>query len=194
MTQIMGETLSLWMKDKTQQDYNMLGKKLCTFLYSLMNKYDLIYCDPHWSNFLIDENNCLGIVDFGSIVEVPRAYRSHRYKFHRSCVNKDYEEFVESAGGMELFDKNCNEEGKKYLYDFFCCNLTPFMTDNFKFEPLFMSKCKQIPFETLNYINVRSHVYPFVKMSYNLNNLLCRLKCEGNFKEIMEISQERMAN
>ena len=38
-----------------------------TFLYSLMNKYDLIYCDPHWSNFLIDENNCLGIVDFGSI-------------------------------------------------------------------------------------------------------------------------------
>lgn len=188
MTQLFGKTLTSWKQNRSQEEKNKLGLKVCNFLYTLMNKYDIIYCDPHWSNFLIGEDGSLGVVDFGSISEVAQVYRKNRFEFHYACIEKDMDKFIKSATDMQLFKKDCPPEGKKYIYDYFVCHLEPFMQDHFTFSPIHMNRCKGIPFDGLNYINVKSHIYPFAKLSYNLNNLLCALNCSGNFKEIMNNS------
>lgn len=198
MTQIMGQTLSAWIEGKSQEEKNKLAEKISKFVYTLMNQYDVVYCDPHWSNFLIDENEegetILSVVDFGSIGEVPRSYRAQRFTFHYACIDRDFEKFQKSAYDMELFSEDINQEDKVTIFNYFICHLRPFAVDSFTFDEKFLLRCREIPMHILRNINVRSHLYAFTKLSYNMNSLLCTLKATANFKKIMEASMTPKLN
>lgn len=186
MSQIMGQTLNGWKKNKSQQDLNKLGENICTFVYTLMNQFDLVYADVHWSNFLINENEQLCVVDFGSIAEVPRSYRQQRFNFHHACVNKDFDQFEIAAVDMELFNENIKYEDKVLIFNYFICHLRPFAVETFTFDTDYLNTCRDIPFHILKNLNVRSHLYGFTKLSYNMNALLCALNCTSNFKQIIQ--------
>lgn len=194
MSQIMGQTLNGWKKKKTQQELNQLGEKICTFVYTLMNQFDLVYADVHWSNFLINEDGKLCVVDFGSIAEVPRSYRQQRFNFHHACVNKNFDQFEIAAIDMELFNEDIKYEDKVLIFNYFICHLRPFAIDSFTFDTDYLNTCRDIPFHILKNLNVRSHLYGFTKLSYNMNALLCALNCTSNFKKIIQNTMESQIN
>ncbi|WP_420577932.1 ABC1 kinase family protein [Ekhidna sp.] len=72
MSWLEGEPIGSWMKrEQKQEDRNKLGQILWNFYMYQMHTMRMMHADPHPGNFIIDEKNDLGVIDFGCIKHIP---------------------------------------------------------------------------------------------------------------------------
>ena len=72
MSWLEGEPIGAWMKrEQKQEDRDRLGQILWNFYMYQMHELRMMHADPHPGNFIIDEKNNLGVIDFGCIKYIP---------------------------------------------------------------------------------------------------------------------------
>jgi len=72
MSWLKGEPIGAWMKrEQKQVDRDKLGQILWNFYMFQMHALRMMHADPHPGNFIIDESNQLGVIDFGCIKHIP---------------------------------------------------------------------------------------------------------------------------
>ena len=68
MSWLDGEPIGAWMKrEQKQADRDRLGQILWNFYMYQMHVLKMMHADPHPGNFIIDEKNDLGVIDFGAL-------------------------------------------------------------------------------------------------------------------------------
>ncbi|GAB4246737.1 MAG: AarF/UbiB family protein [Ekhidna sp.] len=77
MSWLEGEPIGAWMKkDQRQEDRNRLGQILWNFYMYQMHVLKMMHADPHPGNFIINDRNELGVIDFGCIKHIPDDFYS----------------------------------------------------------------------------------------------------------------------
>ncbi len=75
MSWLEGQPVGAWMKeDQSQKERDKLGQTLWNFYMYQMHELLMMHADPHPGNFIIDEKNRLGVIDFGCIKKIPRDF------------------------------------------------------------------------------------------------------------------------
>ncbi len=75
MSWLEGEPIGAWMKrEQTQESRNRLGQILWNFYMFQMHELRMMHADPHPGNFIINEANDLGVIDFGCIKHIPEDF------------------------------------------------------------------------------------------------------------------------
>lgn len=72
MSWLEGEPIGAWMKqEQSQENRDRLGQILWNFYMYQMHELRMMHADPHPGNFIIDNDNNLGVIDFGCIKYIP---------------------------------------------------------------------------------------------------------------------------
>ena len=72
MSWLDGEPIGAWMKrEQDQASRDRLGQILWNFYMYQMHELRMMHADPHPGNFIIDDKNELGVIDFGCIKHIP---------------------------------------------------------------------------------------------------------------------------
>lgn len=72
MSWLEGEPIGAWMKrEQTQKSRDRLGQILWNFYMHQMHEMRMMHADPHPGNFIINDKNDLGVIDFGCIKRIP---------------------------------------------------------------------------------------------------------------------------
>ena len=189
-TQIMGERLNHWLEQQpSQEKKNQVATLIFTFVYTLLNCYNIIYPDSHWTNFLVIESSKglqLGIVDFGSVIYLPSDFRRCRQQFHSSLVEKDFGQFKRACLDLDLCNVDTHHDHIKQMFEYFLCQSQPLREDQFKFSSDYLGSCKKLPVESAKEMNSRSHLYGMIRSSHAVYTMMCVLEAEGHFKAIYE--------
>lgn len=75
MSWLNGEPLGEWLKrEHTQKERDQLGQTLWNFYMFQMHQLRMMHADPHPGNFMVDDQNQLGVIDFGCIKKIPNDF------------------------------------------------------------------------------------------------------------------------
>lgn len=75
MSWVDGIPIGEWMKqDQAQEDRDKLGQILWDFYMFQMHSMLKMHADPHPGNFIINDKNELGVIDFGCIKVIPKDF------------------------------------------------------------------------------------------------------------------------
>ena len=100
MSWLDGQPIGEWMKEEhEQEERDKLGQRLWNFYMFQMHELRMMHADPHPGNFIINDQNELGVIDFGCIKKIPsdfyRAYfelAKHETLENSSRVNELFKE------------------------------------------------------------------------------------------------------
>ena len=121
----------------SQESKNQVGQALWDFYHHQVHNLKQVHADPHPGNFIIREDNQLGIIDFGCVKVIPEDF----YQGYFALMKKD---MVLKAGEMDrifysldfITDKDSEEE-KVYFKGVFKEMISllgkPFHVDRFDF-------------------------------------------------------------
>lgn len=138
MDWIDGKHIKEWLEtNPTQEMRNKVGQSLWDFYDHQIHTLKQVHADPHPGNFLITENNDLGVIDFGCVKEIPLDFYEQYFQLMRSDVlNPDYD--IEALF-IELGFLATSDTAKERLFfiDIFTEMIEllgrPFRTDSFNF-------------------------------------------------------------
>ncbi len=72
MSWLKGEPIGAWIKrEQKQEDRDQLGQILWNFYMYQMHVLKMMHADPHPGNFIVNDKNDLGVIDFGCIKHIP---------------------------------------------------------------------------------------------------------------------------
>lgn len=75
MSWLDGQPIGAWLKhEQNQADRDRLGQMLWDFYMYQMHQLRMMHADPHPGNFIINESNDLGVIDFGCIKHIPEDF------------------------------------------------------------------------------------------------------------------------
>lgn len=90
MSWLEGEPIGAWMKrEQTQENRNKLGQILWNFYMYQMHVLKMMHADPHPGNFIVNDNNNLGVIDFGCIKYIPDDFYEAYFKLADHAVLSD---------------------------------------------------------------------------------------------------------
>ena len=133
MTWLNGTPLNEWLaKNPTQQQRNQIGQAMWDFYAHQVHKLHFTHSDPHPGNFLVDEDNRLGVLDFGCVKKIPDDFYDAYFAFLSPEVLLQPQEFEKHCLALNLYHADDTPEER---------NL---------FEPVFVKLVQLLskPFET----------------------------------------------
>lgn len=78
-----GEPLGEYLKRPVRKEEgNRLGQAMWDFYHFQMHKLMAVHADPHPGNFIITKDGKLGIIDFGCVKVIPRAFYDTYFQLH----------------------------------------------------------------------------------------------------------------
>ncbi len=93
MDWIDGKHIKEWLETNPSQELrNEIGQSLWDFYDHQIHNLKQVHADPHPGNFLITEDNQLGIIDFGCVKEIPLDFYEQYFQLmHSDVLNPDYD-------------------------------------------------------------------------------------------------------
>lgn len=139
MTWLHGKQISEFYNTNTDQKLaNTIGQALWDFYMYQMHELKMVQADPHPGNFLITDNNELGIIDFGCIKEIPSDFYKPYFALTKIKVLNNPEKFEKNLYALEVITKSDKGEELKFFKNMFHEMLSlfakPFQEDTFDFS------------------------------------------------------------
>jgi predicted unusual protein kinase regulating ubiquinone biosynthesis (AarF/ABC1/UbiB family) len=121
----------------SQEVRNLIGQRLWDLYDFQVNTVRAIHADPHPGNFIITENNEIGLIDFGCIKRIPSDFYQRYFQLiNRSVINDD-SQLRELYFDLEFIYRDESEEAQTMFFDVFKSTMNlltrPFMSDKFDF-------------------------------------------------------------
>ena len=139
MDWIEGNHLLEWIKTNPDQaSRNKIGQALWDFYDYQVHHLHAVHADPHPGNFIITEDNLLGIIDFGCVKEIPDDYYREYFRLMEPGVTKQDAYFQSLLNELEFILPGDSEKEKTYFTDIFTRLLEllgkPFSSRTFDFS------------------------------------------------------------
>lgn len=138
MDWIEGKHIKEWMDTKpTQKAKNQIGQALWDFYHHQVHNLKQVHADPHPGNFIVQEGDQLGIIDFGCVKVIPEDF----YQGYFALIKKDLlineEELNQIFYDLEFISDKDTEVEKAYFKGLFTEMISllgkPFHVDKFDF-------------------------------------------------------------
>jgi predicted unusual protein kinase regulating ubiquinone biosynthesis (AarF/ABC1/UbiB family) len=138
MDWINGQHLKEWLEtDPSQESRNQIGQALWDFYHHQVHNLKQVHADPHPGNFIVQENDQLGIIDFGCVKVIPEDF----YQGYFALIKKDLlikqEELDQIFYDLEFISDKDTEEEQAYFKGVFREMISllgkPFHVDRFDF-------------------------------------------------------------
>lgn len=139
MDWINGQHLKEWLEtDPSQESRNQIGQALWDFYHHQVHNLKQVHADPHPGNFIVQENDQLGIIDFGCVKVIPEDF----YQGYFALIKKDLlikqEELDQIFYDLEFISDKDTEEEQAYFKGVFREMISllgkPFHVDRFDFS------------------------------------------------------------
>jgi len=138
MDWIEGKHITEWMKSNpSEEDRNKIGQALWDFYDFQIHALKTVHADPHPGNFIITDDNKLGIIDFGCVKVIPEDFYEQYFQLLRVDIldkSFDLEGLFHQLGFLS--DNDTNQE-KQFFMKIFTEMIEllgrPFRTDQFDF-------------------------------------------------------------
>ena len=131
-----GKSLGDWMQEEhTQKERNRVGQSIWDFYAFQLHQLKKSHADPHPGNFIITNDNQVGVIDFGCIKEIPEDF----YQLYRRMMveNLSESQLIEIYEKLSMIhDQDSEEERVLFisLYDRMIRLLSlPFKSSTFHF-------------------------------------------------------------
>lgn len=138
MDWIEGKHIKEWLEtNPSQEAKNKVGQSLWDFYHHQVHNLQQVHADPHPGNFIITQDNKLGIIDFGCVKILPQDF----YQGYFALIKKDMllneQELNEVFYGLEFISDKDTEEEKAYFKGVFKEMISllgkPFHSETFDF-------------------------------------------------------------
>ncbi|MEM9895729.1 MAG: AarF/ABC1/UbiB kinase family protein [Bacteroidota bacterium] len=193
MSWIDGEPIGAWMKrSQPQKTRNMLGQTLWNFYMHQMHTMRMMHADPHPGNFIVDDQERLGVIDFGCIKRIPADFYEAYFELADHEVLKDEARVHDLFERLEIIRPQDNERDilvvKKMFVNFIRLLGRPFNQPAFDFgDDSFFTEiyamgdliAKDPEMSKLQARGSRHFIY-FNRTFFGLYNILNAMKAEIN--------------
>ncbi len=148
----------------SQDDKNTVAQALWDFYEFQLHQLKAIHADPHPGNFLFQEDNQVGIIDFGCIKIVPQDFYYHYFPLLTEEVQGNQDLIQKLLKEIEIIFPADNESTVKELSDAFLKMTTilsePFKNETFHFTYDFLDKIYAIGEEIYKIPEVKKPTQP----------------------------------
>ncbi|NBC24791.1 MAG: phosphotransferase, partial [Bacteroidetes bacterium] len=131
--------LSDWLKtNPSQETRNRIGQALWDFYDYQIHTLKMVHADPHPGNFIITEDEKLGIIDFGCVKVIPEDFYAEYFKLLKPGITQDKDYFIDLLDTLGFFLPNDTEQERNFFIKTFTrvAELLgkPFASSNFDFS------------------------------------------------------------
>jgi len=140
MSWMAGSSLTSWLKTNPSQfDRDQIGQSLWDFYQHQIHQLRFMHADPHPGNFIITEENKLGVIDFGCVKSLPEDFYNAYMDLLKSG-EKDIrsDDFVKALYKLDLLSQTDQKEAKGLILSTFQQMFQlvgkPFFSENFDFS------------------------------------------------------------
>lgn len=178
---IEGENLNDFILTSTQEQKNKIGMMIVNFVFTNIYKYNILYSDIHYGNFIVQNKELLYVMDFGCIHDIDDILLDNLIKLYKALLNDDKSTFYIIVENMEIIDERITPESKDYIYEYFKIQYEPWLTDNFEFTSEWVKKTDYKNTDLMKYWNIPSNLVYFNKLPYGMYHILGKMNLKGNF-------------
>lgn len=120
MDWIDGKHLVEWVKTNPDQETrNRIGQALWDFYDFQIHNLRAVHADPHPGNFIITDDNLLGIIDFGCVKEIPEDFYKEYFRLMEPGITSRKEYFENLLVELEFFLPGDSAKEKAYFSSIF---------------------------------------------------------------------------
>lgn len=120
MDWIEGDHLMEWIKtNPSQEARNKIGQALWDFYDFQIHTLRAVHADPHPGNFIITDDNLLGIIDFGCVKEIPEDFYREYFRLMEPGITERKEYFENLLGELEFYLPGDTEKERIYFSSIF---------------------------------------------------------------------------
>ncbi len=138
MDWIEGKHIKEWMDTKpTQKAKNQIGQALWDFYHHQVHNLKQVHADPHPGNFIVQEEDQLGIIDFGCVKVIPEDFYQGYFALIKRELLINEDELNQIFYDLEFISDKDTEVEKAYFKGVFKEMISllgkPFHVDKFDF-------------------------------------------------------------
>lgn len=186
MNFVKGRCLRKFIEDSTQEQRNKFGMCAVKFVFENIYKNGILYSDVHYGNFLVKDDFTLCVLDFGCLHYINEELLENLRNLHISIRHKDKERFYQIVEDMGIIKTNISPESKKYIYDYFCIQYTPWTSEEFEFTDEWLNIATEKNTELMKEWTLPQDMVYFNKIPYGAYHIFTKLKLKGRFLELFE--------
>lgn len=178
---IEGENLNEFILNSTQEEKNKIGMIIVNFVFTNIYKYNILYSDIHYGNFIIQNKEVLYVMDFGCIHYIDDILLDNLVKIYKALLNDNKNTFYIIVENMEIIDNTITTESKEYIYEYFKIQYEPWLKDDFEFTSEWVKKTDYKNTDLMKSWNIPSNLVYFNKLPYGMYHILGKMNLKGNF-------------
>ena len=138
MDWIEGKHIKEWMDtNPTQKAKNQIGQALWDFYHHQVHNLKQVHADPHPGNFIVQEGDQLGIIDFGCVKVIPEDFYQGYFALIKKELLINEDELNQIFYDLEFISDKDSEVEKAYFKGLFTEMISllgkPFHVDRFDF-------------------------------------------------------------
>jgi predicted unusual protein kinase regulating ubiquinone biosynthesis (AarF/ABC1/UbiB family) len=139
MDWIEGDHMKEWLdSNPSQEARNQIGQALWDFYHHQVHNLKQVHADPHPGNFIIQEGDQLGIIDFGCVKIIPEDFYNGYFALIKKDLLINQDELDQIFFGLEFISSKDSEEEQAYFKGVFKEMISllgkPFHVDRFDFS------------------------------------------------------------
>jgi predicted unusual protein kinase regulating ubiquinone biosynthesis (AarF/ABC1/UbiB family) len=178
---IEGENLNEFILNSTQEQKNKIGMTIVDFVFTNIYKYNILYSDIHYGNFIVQNKELLYVMDFGCIHDIDDILLDNLVRLYKALLNNDKDTFYNIVKNMEIIDDNITPESKEYIYEYFKIQYEPWLNDEFEFTSDWVKKTDYKNTDLMRSWNIPSNLVYFNKLPYGMYHILGKMNLKGDF-------------
>lgn len=181
--------LNDFINNSNQEQKNIVGTLIIKFVFESLFKYNILYSDTHYGNFLVkNDGTAISVLDFGCLVFINPELINILKGIHYSLKSNDKNTFLDIIQNIGIINSNTSEESKEYAYDYFKLQYEPLITDNdeFQFYPEWLDIVGDKNTELMKEWCCPPNMIYLHKIPYGLYHLLTKLELKCNVGNIIE--------
>lgn len=138
MDWISGKHIKEWMEtNPSQESKNQIGQALWDFYHHQVHNLKQVHADPHPGNFIIQEGDQLGIIDFGCVKVIPEDFYEGYFALIKKELLINEDELNQIFFDLEFISDKDTEVEKAFFKGLFTEMISllgkPFHVDKFDF-------------------------------------------------------------
>jgi predicted unusual protein kinase regulating ubiquinone biosynthesis (AarF/ABC1/UbiB family) len=126
------------------------------------------------------------VLDFGCLQQINDNLLDNMRNLHRSIQKNDTEMFYKIIEEIGIIKNDISPESKKYIYDYFCIQYTPWTSKEFEFTDEWLNMSVKKETELMKEWVLPQDMVYFNKIPYGMYHILTKLKLKGGFLEVFD--------
>jgi predicted unusual protein kinase regulating ubiquinone biosynthesis (AarF/ABC1/UbiB family) len=181
-----GKSLTNFIDNSTQEQRNKFGMCTVKFIFENIYEHGILYSDVHYGNLLVKEDSTICVLDFGCLHTIKKTLVNHLRNLHQSIRYDDKDSFYTIIEEMGIIKNDISEPSKKYIYEYFRIQYTPWIEEEFEFTEEWLDMATDKDTELMKEWTLPQDMVYFNKIPYGTFHILTKLKLKGKFREVFD--------